>query len=250
MRTLISLFVVAAVCAAQQPATDQEPVEQPKLKTREEVAGPPKTEAPAAGLWIVPAGTKLPLQLRQPISTKTAQPGDTVYAQTTFPVVVKGNLMVPAGTWVQGLVDEVKRAGRIKGRAELQFHLTTLIFPNGYSLDIAAAINQVPGDQGVQMKEPGTVTRESEKGKDAEKVLETSAQGAQVGAVGGMAASRSIRGIGIGGLSGAAVGTLIGLLARGSDVTFHAGASVEVALNHAMAIDPDKAVRPSSFAQQ
>jgi hypothetical protein len=36
---------------------------------------------------------------------------------------------------------------------------------------------------------------------------------------------------------------LIGLLARGSDVRFETGTAVEIALTHAMALDPDKASR-------
>ena len=70
----------------------------------------------------MPAGTKLPIQLRQPLSTKNAQPGDPVDAQTSFPIVAGGHMVIPAGTWVQGVVDTVKRAGRLKGTAEMQFH--------------------------------------------------------------------------------------------------------------------------------
>jgi len=185
----------------------------------------------------VPAGTKIPLQLRQPISTKGAKAGDPIYAQTTFPIVVQGTMAIPAGTWVQGVVDTVKRAGRMKGSAELQFHLTALIYASGYTLNIAAAIEQVPGDTGTSMKEPGTVTRDSEKGKDLEKVAEGASRGGQIGALAGVAARPSLRGFGVGGLSGIAAGTLIALLARGSDVTFPTGTAVEIALTRAMAVD-------------
>ena len=37
--------------------------------------------------------------------------------------------MIPAGTYVKGKIAQVKRAGRIKGRAEILFNFTTMIFP-------------------------------------------------------------------------------------------------------------------------
>jgi len=188
--------------------------------------------------------------LRQPISTKGARTGDPIYAQTTFPIVIEGDMVIPAGTWVQGVVDHVKRAGRIKGTAELQFHLTTLIYANGYTLDIAAAIDQVPGSETTKMKEPGIVKQSSEKGKDLERIGTGASQGGQIGALAGAAASPSVRGLGVGGLSGIAAGTLIALLSRGTDVRFDAGTSVEIALSQPMAIEPSRVKPPAAAPAQ
>ena len=232
------MAIVASSAFAQQAQTDQR-----QLKTREDAA------KPAAGrvenvdgkpVWILPAGTRLPLALRQPLSTKNAHPGDPVYAQTTFPVLVGDFMAVPAGTWVQGMVDTVKRAGRIKGTAEMQFHLTKLIYPNGYNLDIAAGIDQVPGNQTSSVKEPGVVKHDSEKEKDLQRVGTAASQAGSVGALAGAATGGSFRSLGMGGVYGMAAGTLIGLLARGGDVTFDSGTSVEVVLSRDMAIDPAK----------
>ncbi len=242
-------IMIATVLLTALSAFSQQPSEPPSrgLKSRTEVPG--ETAKPDAGLqhgmngkWIIPAGTKIPIQLRQALSTKNAQPGDPIYAQTTFPIVVDGVTAIPAGTYAKGVVDTAKRAGRIKGVAELQFHLTTLIYPNGYALDLAAAIDQVPGSQDARMKEPGTVKHEPEKGTDIRRVGEAAATGGQIGGLAG-AASGSVRGIGIGGLSGIAAGSLIALLARGSDVRFEIGSGVEVSLNQAIAIDGEKVMR-------
>jgi type IV secretion system protein VirB10 len=234
MRRLIAVGALTVVSWAQ-------------LKTRE----PETRKEPQSGpLWILPAGTRLPIQLRQPLSTKGAQPGDPVYAQTSFPVVVDGGIAVPAGTWVQGEVDSVKRAGRIKGTAELQFHLTKLIYANGYTVDIAAAIDQVPGDPNSSMKEPGTVKRDSEKGKDLERVGTAASQGGQIGALAGAAGGGSVRSLGVGGLAGIAAGTLIAMLARGSDVRFETGTAVEIALARPMAIEREKAARAGGAPPQ
>jgi hypothetical protein len=249
MREFLAVILVAASAAAQVVA-DPNAGHEPKLKQRSDVAAAARKERSNAPVLTVPAGTKIPLQLRQPLSTKGAKIGDPVYGQTTFPVVVEGNIVIPAGTWVQGVVDVVKRAGRIKGTAEMQFHLTNLIYANGYMLDIAAAIDQVPGDTGTNLKEPGTIQHDAEKGKDLERVGQGASTGGQIGALAGAAARPSIRGFGVGGLSGIAAGTLIALMARGSDVTFPAGTAVEIALTQAMAVDRLAAQQPPPAGTQ
>jgi hypothetical protein len=244
MREFFAIPLLITSALAQTPpesAISTEPV----LKHRTDVAAAARKERSSAAVITVPAGAKIPLQLRQPVSTKGAKAGDPIYAQTTFPVVVEGNIVIPAGTWVQGVVDVVKRAGRIKGSAEMQFHLTNLIYANGYMVDMAAAIDQVPGDTGTNLKEPGTIQHDSEKGKDLERVGQGASTGGQIGALAGVAARPSMRGLGVGGLSGVAAGTLIALMARGSDVTFPVGTAVEIALTQAMAVDRLAAQQPA-----
>jgi hypothetical protein len=246
MWDLVAAVLLTTVSALSQQPSEPAPATGPRLKSRTEIPAGETSKSPLSrdmnGLWIVPAGTKIPIQLRQAVSTKNAQAGDPIYAQTTFPIVVDGATVIPAGTYASGVVDTAKRAGRIKGAAELQFHLTTLIYPNGYALELAAAIDQVPGNSEARMKEPGTVKHDSEKGADIKRIGQAAATGGQIGGIAG-AASGSVRGFGIGGLSGIAAGTLIALLARGSDVRFEIGSGVEVSLNHAMAIDRDKVMR-------
>jgi hypothetical protein len=235
MREVIALSLLAASWLSAQ-----------ELKKRSDLVGQVPRPRSTAPVLTVPAATKIPLQLRQPVSTKGARIGDPIYAQTTFPVVIEGNIIIPAGTWVQGVVDTVKRAGRIKGAAEMQFHLTHLIYANGYMLDIAAAIDQVPGDTGTNIREPGVIQHDAEKGKDLERIGQGAATGGQIGAIAGAAVRPSFRGFGVGGLSGIAAGTLIALMARGSDVTFPVGTAVEIALTQAMAVDRLAAQAPAA----
>ena len=232
-RILVATLLLSAVSQAQQPTG---------LKSRTDLPAATTPAAPRApgDLWIVPAGTRIPIQLREPVSSKSAQQGDPIYAQTAFPIVIQNTMVIPAGTWVQGTVDSVKRAGRIKGVASLQFHLTQFIYASGYTVDVAAAIARVPGDTGSTMKEPGIVQHDAEKGKDLERVGEAASKAGQIGALAGAAASPSIRGFGVGGLAGVAAGTLIGILVRGTDVRFDTGTSVDIALNQAMAIEPEQ----------
>lgn len=230
MRTILAGWLSVVLVAAQEQ----------QLKTREAPPAPPPPTGPVA---IVPSGTKLPLELRQPVSTKNAAPGDAIYARTTFPVVANGVMLIPAGTWVQGVVDRVKRAGRIKGVAELEFHLTTLIYANGYTLDLKAALEQVPGNESSTVKEPGIVRQDTQKEKDVGHVIETAARAGMIGTLGGVA-TRSGTGLVTGSLTGLAVGTLIGVLRRGDDVRFDTGAAIEVSLSAPIAVEKEKALRP------
>ncbi|HEU5403557.1 MAG TPA: hypothetical protein VFU86_19540 [Terriglobales bacterium] len=247
MRALIVTMLLAVAAVAQQaPTQSREPSDRPQLKNRTEVV-PSEPETDRVPILVVPAGTKVPIQLRQGISTKNAQPGDPIYGQTNFPIIVDNQVVIPSGTYVQGVVDNVKRAGRIKGTAELAFHLTNLVFPNGYTLSMAAAIEQVPGSESSRMKEPGTVQHDPEKGKDLERIGRNAAEGGAIGSIAGAAANGSWRGYGVGGLAGIAAGTMLGVMARGSDVRFEPGTVVDVVLNHAIGIDPEKAMRLSGM---
>src|SRR6202049_530276 len=82
-------------------------------------------------MLTIPAGTRVPLSLKQAISTKTARDGDPVYAETAFPFVVNDRVVIPAGTYIQGKIARVRRGGHIKGRAEVLFDFTSMFYPRG-----------------------------------------------------------------------------------------------------------------------
>ena len=189
------------------------------------------SEAPVR--LTVPAGTKIPLVLKHAISTKSVRPGDPVYLQTNFPVAQSNRILIPAGTYVQGVVDSVKRPGRVSGRAELLMHFTTLIFPNGYMVSIPGAVEGVPGADNSKVKDnEGTIQAESQKGKDAATIAQTTGAGA---AVGGLSAGG--KGAGIGAGAGGAVGLVTVLLSRGQDVRLEAGSAVEMELQRSLVLE-------------
>jgi type IV secretion system protein VirB10 len=172
--------------------------------------------------------------LKSPIDTKHARPGDGVYCQTSFPVTQDNVVVIPAGTYVKGEIAEVKRAGRVKGRAEVLFHFNTMIFPGGYTVDLPGALEDVPGaiNSSVSDKE-GTVKADSQKGKDAGTIAKGGATGSVVGAVVG----RSFKDAGIGGGIGAAVGLAQVLLTRGQDVRIDQGTSLEMVLQRSLTVE-------------
>jgi hypothetical protein len=182
----------------------------------------------------VPAGTQVLLHLKSPIDTKSAKVGDGVYCQTSFPVTQNNVAVIPAGTYVKGKIAEVKRAGRIKGRAEILFNFTTMIFPNGYTIDLPGALENAPGSRNSTVADKeGTVKADSQKGKDAGTIAKTGATGAVVGAV----ATGSGKGAGIGGLAGAAIGLGQVLFTRGQDVRIDQDTALEMVLERPLTVD-------------
>src|SRR5206468_6524622 len=64
----------------------------------------------------VEAGRRIPLTMIRSVSTKSAAPGDPIYLETAFPVIVGDRIVIPRGSYVTGSVTDVKRAGKVKGR--------------------------------------------------------------------------------------------------------------------------------------
>jgi hypothetical protein len=187
--------------------------------------------------FTVPAGTKLLLSLKSAINTKTAQQGDGVYLVSSFPVVGNARIMIPVGVYVQGVVDRVLRPGRVKGRAQLDLHFTTMIFPNGQVVDVPGVLNSLPGSDGPKVKgNEGTVEQAGNKGRDVGNVLKGAAIGAEGGVIGGAATGNVAKGAGYGSLAGAAAGTIYTLFTRGNDIVIPTGTSVEMVLQRPLVL--------------
>jgi type IV secretion system protein VirB10 len=185
---------------------------------------------------IIPSGTQIPLSLKQAISTKNAKEDDPVYAETTFPFVLNDHIIVPAGTYVQGRISHVQRAGRVKGRAEILIHFTTLIYPSGYTVMLPGSIQNMPGADKTSMKDQeGTVREDSQTASKLGTAAKDAGVGGTAGVAGGLAGG--VKGAEIGGASGAAVGALIGLFSRGSDVKLEPGTTIQMIIQRDVPLD-------------
>jgi type IV secretion system protein VirB10 len=188
----------------------------------------------------VPAGTKVLLQLRSAINSKSAKAGDGVYLASTFPVVVGNRVMIPSGVYVQGVVDRVERAGRVKGKAQLDMHFTSIIFPNGSVVEVPGLVNSLPGasNQSVKDNGEGTIEQSPDKtrniGKTAEIAIPT---GGTVGSIGGLASGHPLAG-GIAGIgAGLAAMGIATLFTRGADVNIESGTQVEMVLQRPLILE-------------
>jgi hypothetical protein len=182
----------------------------------------------------IPQGSHVLLRLVNSISTRTATVGDYVYMTTATPIVANGGVVVPVGSYVQGVVTQSQRSGRVKGRAELSIRIETLTLPAGKVVKIAPHLRSVDSD-GTEQKvdKEGAVQQGGTKGADAAKIATTGGMGA---AIGGMA-DRSWKGAGIGAGAGGAVGLATVLLSRGREVELQRGATVDVTFERPVPVD-------------
>jgi len=243
MRVIIALLAsTLSVTAALAQASAQTSQEVPHLTSRQVPANQPSADGPTAPNITVAAGTKIPLTLKQGVNTKSARPGDPIYAQTAFPVTKDDQIVIPAGTFVQGEVRRVVRPGRVKGRAELQMSFTSMIFPNGYTIILPGTVQNTPGsnDKTVNGKE-GTIEGAGSKGKDAATIVGGATSGAVIGAI-----ADGSKSAGIGAASGGVIGLATVLLSRGPEVQLATGDSIEMVLESSIDLDPAKMHRPVS----
>lgn len=193
--------------------------------------------APKPGATVeVPSGTSIPLVLHNGISTHSAKVGDPVYFETLFPIMIAGRVVIPAGSYVSGEVTETKRAGRVKGRAELMIKLNTLILTNGYMVNLNAVPRSAGTGGGEKVDNEGKVVGDSNKAGDVGTVAKTTAAGAGIGGL----ATQGAKGVGIGAGVGAAAGLMAVLLTRGPDAELPRGTTVDVTLNRPILLDAEK----------
>lgn len=176
------------------------------------------SDAPASTEVTVPAGTALAVVLETAISSESSRVDQPVTGRLAANVDVGGAVAIPAGSSVTGVVTEVYRSGKVKGRAELSFRFT--------ELSRAGESEKYP------FKAPAiTRVAEATKKKDAVKVGGGAVGGAIVGGL-------------IGGKKGAAVGTAAGagaggavvMSTRGEEVRLSQGTKVSIKLTEPLVV--------------
>jgi hypothetical protein len=140
---LMSILTSASIDSFAQP-----PVSPPAPQAGTNIA----SAATAATSVTVPAGTNIALVLTHPIQSRYIHHGDDIYAQITSPITVGNEVVVPAGTLVQGTVDKLGRNG---SRGELYLQSMAIDFPDGYVAPVAGPIT-MQTDQGYALKDPGS----------------------------------------------------------------------------------------------
>jgi hypothetical protein len=237
---LLGLAAAFDVALAQVPAQPQADTSTPIQAAAPVNQG--ATATPAPRTFTVPAGTKVLLQLRSGINTKSAKAGDGVYLASTFPVVLGNRVMIPAGVYVQGTIDRVVRAGHVKGKSELDMHFTSIIFPNGTVVEIPGIVNSLPGAEKQTVKDDGegTIQQNGDKGRNVGEVAKIAIPtGGTVGAIGGLAGGHPLAG-GIAGIgAGLAAAGLVSLFTRGADVNIQSGTQVEMVLQRPLILEEE-----------
>jgi hypothetical protein len=248
LQAIMPVLFVGGFLAGQSASGQGSAPTQSEGQNTNQTAAPAATQPAAPGLtaqpvginaapdhptYTVPSGTKVLLELNSAINTKSAKAGDGVYLTSIFPVVVGNRVMIPKGVYVQGVIDRVVRGGRIKGKAQLDMHFTSIIFPNGSVVEIPGMVNSLPGadHQSVQNDGEGTIEQDGGKGRNAGEAAKIAIPtGAGVGTIGGASTGHPIEG-GLAGLgAGLATVGIVSLFTRNADVAIPSGSQVEMLL--------------------
>jgi len=188
--------------------------------------------APAAE---IPQGAHVLLRMENSVNTRTAKEGDFVYLRTAVPIASAGEIAVPVGSYVQGVVSQSKQSGRVKGRAQLAIRLETLTLASGKVYKFTPHVNSVDsGETGQKVVgAENAIEQAPGKGQDAERIAILAGSGAGIGGL----ADRGWKGAGIGAGVGSAVGLATVLLTRGKEVELRQGSTLDVVFDRPVALE-------------
>jgi hypothetical protein len=224
MQKLLMISALAMVCSAASACSDA------KAAPTGDVAKPSATSAPAAFAdpssfspaasessrayreVTIPAGTRLPIELRTAVSSDGSRVEDPVRATIRGPIRIGGLQALPAGTALLGHVTAAERSAKVKGRARVAFRFTSIDPPG-------ARERMTIRTDAVSRIAPAT------KKADAAKIGGGAAGGAIIGGILG-GGDGAAKGAAIGG----AAGTGVVLSTRGKEVRLPAGTDLTVRL--------------------
>lgn len=139
------------------------------------------TSSSAAENVVIAPGTILHVKLGTTITSKTNKPGDTFTGVVAQDVLSGSELLVPQGSMVSGHIAYVKRAGRIKAKAQMRIVLDSIITPEEQKIQLSSTLEDAKGGVcgNTASDEEGTIVGCGKSKKDAAK---DAAIGAAIGA--------------------------------------------------------------------
>jgi hypothetical protein len=240
------LFFGAAAFAQAVPWLDDPPVQssQPQAASQTEaITLPLGTMAPAPSAVTIPAGTRVLMVLTSPLHTTSGTAGSGLYLETLYPVIEGNRVVIPAHTYVQGVVEADKRPGHVDRVAEFRFRFTTLIFPNNFVAPIQGALQSIPGAKNIRTQDTNGALKTVDQ---TEKVIAPTAVSAVGGAIIG-----SEHSFGIGKFTGAGLGAALGLgavlLKRGDEINLARGTNVEMVLQAPLILEQAQVVENARY---
>jgi hypothetical protein len=166
----------------------------------------------AQTVYELPAGTKIRIQMDNEINSKVSSAGDTFTATISEPVKVRGAVVLPIGTIIEGRVTKVKRASIGRKNGSLNVSFETLRMTTGEKREIKGVlVNQLKAES-----------------SQTEGFL-TVAGGTALGAIFGTV-SKAESGALIGAAIGTGAGAGIAFLRKGKNVRIKAAEEFEIEL--------------------
>jgi hypothetical protein len=186
----------------------------------------------------VPAGTRIQVALSSPIRTKIARRGDTVRAVTAFPVALNGQVAIPAGTYLEGVLEKVLKRGP-SGHPGLQMHFSRMVFASGYTVSIQKATavasnfreDSAPASQGVSPADSASVEAFGQTPQPPPTLTPPPMPGPHIG---------TVVGIGVGLAAAGIIGGILWSRHLRGDVVFDVGSPFEVVLDSPVSLEIDR----------
>jgi len=126
----IHVLLFALLCGCSAALAEALPNPQPAAGAR------PSSPATVT----VPAETEADIQLLSGIHSSVSHEGDRFAAQLIHPIFVDGQIVLPAGSMIDGRITYIRPAGRLRRSAELSLRFELVTLPNGETQPISALL--------------------------------------------------------------------------------------------------------------
>ena len=200
----------------------------------------------AEHLVNVPIGTIIPLRMESHLSSRDSQVGDPFTASVIRDVELGGpslidnadrEMIIPAGSRVEGHVTAVDRAERMSRAGTIAVTFDRLVFPGGNSIPIEGTLTSLDGESRESFEDIDDDDR-VEGGSRKRRAIVFIGAGAGVGAAIG-AIMEGGKGAAVGAGVGAALGTLGVLLSKGEQAEVSPGKEFGLRVERTFTIDTE-----------
>lgn len=224
-RTLIAIAAAATLLLAGCSQATYETSEEAAVgdngsaqgeATRARQAAPARKEQSTIA---VPAGTIIDVRLDHALDSGENATGDRFTARVIRDVRSKKRNVIPAGSTIHGMLQEVRKAKRGAGRAKLVLAFTRLELRSRYSTPMVASLSE---------------QSESQKKRNAAVIGGSAAGGAVLGRILG----KDTKGAVVGSIVGGAIGTGVVMAQKGEQAVLPAGTELAVKLDEEIRV-PD-----------
>ena len=214
---IAGIMTGALVLAGCGQAVEQEADATVPASQQTTPAPPPARRAAVQPPVTIPEGTMLEVKLDGTLNSASSHAGDTFTAELVEPIMVDGQVAIPAGSTLHGTVSAVTPAKRGAGKASMTLDFTRLDMPGGQSREIMASLSQQTA---------------SKKKRNAAIIGGSAAGGALLGRIIG----KDTKGAVVGSLVGGAIGTGVVMSKEGQQVNLPEGTLLDVQLNQSIQV--------------
>lgn len=215
--------------ANSQPTGQNAPNGQTPMQPQNTPAPQPAPPPPPPPPIVLPAGTSVPIFLGQKVDSRVNEAGQTFDGTLASNITIDGQVAIPKGSSVTGVITKSKKQGSFKGAADLALMLTS-IRTGGKTYEISSS-----------------TWAQTVKGKGKRTAVMTGGVAAAGALIGGLA------GGGKGAAIGAGVGAGGGLAASGAtggeNVTLQPETRLNFKLTKSLTIDPPTVSTPATAVQ-